>query len=360
MRKHSDYCLILAGGVGRRLWPYSRKGKPKQFLDIFGSGRTLLQQTFDRIAKSIPKENIYVSTFEGYGDLVREQLPEVDAEHVLAEPVQLSTVPAVAWASYHISLKDPEANMVVTPADHCILDGERFARQVDEGLDFVEAHPDFLAMGVRPTVPHTGYGYIQKGEETCGEQFSRVQSFVEKPSYEFAKMFMEGGEFLWNTGLFLWNMRTIRHKLDELVPVVAYHLSNSGADVSRERELELVRKFYSSSLHMSIDLVVLERSRNVYVRECDFGWADVGGWADVYGLERKDADGNVLVGSGKVMFSASRGNLVNLPPGMAAVVDGLEDYLVSLNGNVLVVCRNPADVRRLVSEVQMQFGEDYV
>ncbi len=360
MRTHHDYCLILAGGTGRRLWPYSRKDKPKQFLDFFGSGRTLLQQTYERFARFIPKENIYVSTFKDYYDLVREQLPELDDEHVLAEPVQLSTAPAVAWASYHISLRDPEANMVVAPADQWVMNEEAFAREVGEGLQFVATHPDFLAMAVKPSFPSTAYGYIQKGEAGGESGFSRVQSFSEKPSAEFARVFLESGEFLWNTGLFLWNIQTMRRRLAELMPMAASRLENIVGGFTLEEERKFIKRFYPSNMRLSIDLVILERSSNVYVRECNFGWADIGGWNDVYSVEKHDVDGNALVGSKRVMFTGSKGNLVNLPEGTAAVIDGLEGYLVSLSNNVLVICRNPAQVRKLGNEAQMQLGNDFV
>ena len=359
MRTHNDYCLILAGGVGKRLWPYSRKEKPKQFLDFFGTGRSLLQQTYERFAKFIPKENIYISTFEDYVPLVCEQLPEIDSKNIFSEPVQLSTAPAVAWASYFIALRNPHANVVVTPADQHIVNEEIFASQVGEGLDFVAEHSDFLTLGVKPTIPHTGYGYIQKSEVSCCENFVRVKSFAEKPSEDFAKMFVESGEFIWNTGLFLWNVQTMKRKWAELIPAVAQHIDKFGISLSHEKEMELLNEFYPTNLHLSLDLLILERSTNVYVRECQFGWADVGGWTDLYAVKKKDADGNTMVGSQRVIFSASKDNLINLPKDTVALVDGLEGYLVSLNDKVLVICRDTELVRRFSSEARMQFGEDF-
>ncbi len=360
MRTHNDYCLILAGGIGKRLWPYSRKDKPKQFLDFFGTGRSLLQQTYERFTKFIPKENIYISTFEDYVPLVREQLPEVAMNNIFSEPVQLSTAPAVAWASYFIALRNPHANVVVTPADQHIVDEGLFAEQVGEGLDFVSEHSDFLVLGVKPTMPHTGYGYIQKSDICCGERFLRVKSFAEKPSEDFAKMFMESGEFIWNTGLFLWNVQTMKRKWSELMPMVAQHVERNGDNLHHKQVVELLKEFYPTNLHLSLDLVILERSTNVYVRECQFGWADVGGWSDLYEVKNKDADGNALVGSQRVILSASKENLINLPGDTVALIDGLEGCLVSLNDKVLVICRNPELVRRLSSEARMQFGEEFV
>ncbi len=358
MKTQNNYCLILAGGNGRRLWPLSRKDKPKQFLDLFGSGRSLLQQTYDRVARVVSPENIYVSTFKEYYDLVREQLPQLDDERILSEPVQLSTASAVAWASFRVAQHDPQANMLVTPSDQWIVNEDCFVAELAEGFEFVAARREFLAMAVKPAFANTGYGYIQKGIESEDGGYSRVQSFSEKPSGEFAQMFLESGEFLWNTGLFLWNVQTMLQRLDELLPLLASAFRNVKEGLSLEWERELINRFYPSNLHLSIDLVILERSRNVYVRECHFGWADLGGWTDLYAASKKDADENVLVGSQRVMFSGSKGNVVNLPDGMTAVIDGLENYLVSLNDNVLVVCRDPSAVRRMSNAAQIRFGEE--
>lgn len=362
MRTKNDFCIILAGGVGRRLWPCSRKAKPKQFLDLFGTGRTLLQTTYDRFARFVPKENIYVSTYREYVDLVHEQLPDMQLENILAEPVQLSTAPAVAWATYHVAQRNMEANMIVSPADQYIVNEERFEEQMSQGLDFVSQHDFFLAMGAKAGEPNTSYGYIQKGEETPQENVFTVQSFTEKPDLDFAKIFVESGEFLWNTGLFLWNVRTMLNHLDNLIPVMKQHMRNSEGPLSNEEELAFVERFYPSNLHLSIDLVILERSRNVFVQACDFGWADIGCWPEVHELSKKDVDGNSLATSSKVMFSASRDNLVSLPKGIAAVIHGLDGYLVAQEGNTLLICPNndPALVRRLANEAQMQLGEEYM
>ncbi len=358
MENRNNYCLILAGGNGRRLWPFSRKDKPKQFLDLFGCGRSLLQQTYDRVARVVPPENIYVSTFKEYYALTCEQLPQLDDEHILAEPVQLSTASAVAWATFHIAHHAPQANMLVTPADQWIVNEDRFVEEIKEGFDFVAAHKDFLALAVKPAFANTGYGYIQKGMDTEVGGYSRVQSFSEKPSKEFACMFLESGEFLWNTGLFLWNAQTMLQRLDEVMPMLASAFRNITESLSLEGEREIVERFYPSNLRLSVDLVILERSRNVYVRECHFGWADLGGWSDFYAVAKKDADDNALLGSQNVMFAGSKGNVVNLPEGTTAVIEGLEDFLVSLNDNVLLVCPTTSDVKRMSDKAKIRFGEE--
>lgn len=362
MRTTNDFCVILAGGVGRRLWPCSRVSAPKQFLDFFGCGQTLIQQTYRRITRFIPRENIYVSTYKDYAALVREQLPDVPEGNILLEPVQLSTAPAVAWASYHISRRNPHANMFVVPADQYIVDEQRFEEQIGYGLDFVSAHPNFLAIGAKPSEPNTGYGYIQKGDYTPDENVYTVKSFTEKPDLQFAKVFVESGEFVWNTGLFLWNVQTMIKRLDDLMPVLGQRVKEVQGAMTNEEELQLVDRYYPSNLRISVDLVILERSEDVFVQECDFGWADIGSWPELHELHRKDVDGNAVVSAAKTMFSASRDNLVCLPSGMAAAIHGLEGYLVALKDNVLVICPNddPAFVRRLANEAQMQFGEEYM
>ena len=356
----NNYCVILAGGLGKRLWPSSRRHKPKQFLDFFGIGRTLLQQTYDRFIKIVPADHIYISTFTDYVDLVKEQLPLVDEEHILAEPVQLSTAPAVAWATYHIASIDPEANMVISPSDQQILNEEKFIQQVNEGLDFVKETPNFLALTVKPTVPETGYGYIQvdEGKEING--FKRVKSFTEKPDATFARMFVESGEFFWNTGLFMWNVRTMLRSLTDFIPNIAVKLS-SKETMKREEELEFVKEYYPTNLYLSIDLVILEKNKNVYVKCCDFGWADMGSWSDLYDISEKDENNNVVINS-RVVMQDCRNNIVKLPKGKVAVLQGLEGYVLAEKDNILLICKNgtPSLVRKLVNEVYAQWGEDYL
>lgn len=363
--KKKHYCIILAGGSGRRLWPASLKTRPKQFLDFFGTGRSLLRQTYDRFAKFIPKENILISTFKDYKSMVREQLPEVDENNILAEPVQLSTAPAVTWATYHIAVRDgnPDAEVIVTPSDQLIVDEESFIRQMEEGLEFVKENNCFLAIGVKPTSPNQAYGYIQTGVESGENKLYSVKSFSEKPEAEYAKMFMESGEFLWNTGIFAWNTKTMMELLNKTAPSVAEDIETKRNLPTREEELELIAELYPTNMRRSLDLVILEGCSNVCVKECDFGWADLGCWPEMHDLAKQDVDGNaVLHGNKLVMLTGCKGTTVSLPDGKAAVLMGLEDYLVADTDKVLVVCPNtdPSLVRKLANEAQMQLGEDYM
>lgn len=360
MENNSNYCIIMAGGVGRRLWPCSRKAKPKQFLDFFGTGRTLLQQTFDRVSRFIPTSHIYISTFTEYTDLVSEQLPMLPASNILVEPVQLSTAPAAACASAHIAVRDADAAVMAVPADQYIVDTDLYEHELREAFRYVHSHNEFLAIGVRATEPNTGYGYIQRGEE-ISTNLCRVKSFTEKPNAEYARMFVDSGEFLWNTGLFLWNVRTMNERIKTLIPAMSRQTS-TGTPLTPQEELDIIIRHYPSTTHSSLDLTILGHSEGVVVRECSFGWADIGCWPELYQVEEKDADGNAVICDSRVMFSASRNNLVRLPSGTAAVIRGLDGYLVAACNNVLVICPNddPALMRRLVNEAQMQLGEDFV
>lgn len=360
MKNKHNYCVILAGGVGKRLWPCSTRKRPKQFLDFFGTGHTLLQQTYERVSRFIISKNIYVSTFSDYAGMVAEQLPRLPRQNILAEPVRLSTAPAVTWASYHIGIHDAEANIFVVPCDQLILDEARFAEDLEAGLDFVAKNDVFLAMGVKAVQPNTAYGYIQMGREE-GDGLYAVKSFTEKPDAKFAGMFVESGEFLWNTGLFAWNFQTMRSLLHRTMPQVEETLSHLR-DISLKEELSIVKRYYSMNVHRSIDLVVLEKNERVFVKECSFGWADLGNWPDMRAAEKKDVDGNAVVGNNPVMFSGSQNNVVCMPDRMAAVIQGLDGFLVAMNDKVLVICpdNDPALVRRLYNEAQFTLGDEYV
>lgn len=351
-----NYCIILAGGIGRRLWPASRKELPKQFIDFFGTGSTLLQQTYARFVHFIPRENIYISTFEDYVPLVREQLPDLPEGNILPEPVQLNTACAAIWANWHVVLEDPEANVIVSPADQLIQNEERFRTQVLEGLKYVSQHDEFLAMGVRPTMPNTAYGYIQMGETVENEKLHRVQSFSEKPEIDYARMFLESGEFLWNTGIFLWKGETMGRCLDEMnnrpqqpVEAVAQQM------LTIAEEVEYVRSSFTDKIPRQIDLFILEHCENVLVYECDFGWADIGCWSELREMSDKDADGNAVSGGSRVIFSGTQRCIVRLPNDMKAVIAGLDNYLVAQEGDVLMICPNddPNYVRRMINEAQV-------
>ncbi len=358
---NNNYCVILAGGKGRRLWPCSREQRPKQFIDFFGSGRTQLQQTYDRFAKIIPEKNILVNTNAAYVDLVREQLPELPPENIMVEPIHRNTAPAAAWAAHRVVHLCPEANIIITPSDQAIYNEQAFAHNIREGLEFVSKNDRMLALGIKPTRPEPGYGYIQIGDQAEGEVYT-VQSFTEKPERDFAKIFMESGEFYWNTGLFLANARHCFACFSKILPSVLRNFDKEHPDYSIEAENAYIRENFPSYPNLSIDYGVLEHAENTCVMQCDFGWADLGTWHSLYEARQKGEGDNVVIDS-DVLFDNARGNVVKLPKGRLAVIHGLDGYIVAEKDNVLLICRkedSSALVRKFVNEVQMKKGDEFV
>lgn len=362
MENKNHYCVILAGGRGRRLWPCSRDHYPKQFIDFFGVGRTQLQQTFDRFARLLPAENIMVCTNKEYAPLVREQLPDLHEENIMIEPVNRNTAPSVAWADMRICRRNANATVVITPSDQFVLDEEAFVRNVAAGFELVSHHDLLLTMGVEPTRPEPGYGYIQKGDPMGADGVYRVKSFTEKPEREFAQMFMESGEFLWNTGLILADARYLNECFRQLFPEVLKRFDNTRTDYTIEEEMAFVNANYPSYSNLSIDQGVLERCSNVYVMRCDFGWADLGTWHAIYECMSHGEGDNVVVDS-TVMMEDSHNNVIKLQKGRLGVINGLDGYIVAEKGNVLLICKksdSSALVRKYVNEVQMKYGDDFI
>ena len=357
-----NYCVILAGGKGRRLWPTSRQDMPKQFLDFFGTGRTQLQSTYDRFVKVIPRENIFVCTCKEYLQLVSDQLPELNQRNILVEPVNRNTAPSVAWANMRIKRNDPDANIIITPSDQMVVNEDSFMRSLETGITYVSKHDVLLVMGVKPTRPEPGYGYIQMGDLSCKPDVYRVQSFTEKPEREFARMFMESGEFYWNTGIFMANSRKLTQCFEAVFPSVLRNLKFEYPTYTYEVEMDYVKKHYPSYPNLSIDYAILEHSDNVYMMSCDFGWADLGTWHAVYEFMSKGVGDNVVVDS-EVILEDSSNNVIKLPKGKLAVINGLDGYIVAEEGNVLMICKkgdSSALVRKYVSEVQIKYGDDFV
>lgn len=357
--EQNNFCVILAGGIGSRLWPVSRHDKPKQFLDLFGVGRTLLQQTYDRFVKFIPAENIYISTNEQYLNLVTEQLPDVNLRQILPEPIRRNTLPSAAWATAYIAHMNAKARIVVSPADQLIYNEDLFREDILKGLDFVGEHDILLAVGVKPTRPDTRYGYIQSDEDAREGSFTQVKSFTEKPELQFAKMFLDSGEFYWNTGLFLWNVKTKLNALRKVAPDYVKELMDTASLDSKDLS-KCVPEHFSALPNLSLDYGVLERSEHVYLQIGRFGWADLGNWnalQEDYPLEKPN--NNVLLDTEAILYECS-GNIIRLPKGRIAVVDGLQDFIVAEEGNVLMICpkNNPAALRRMMTDAQMKLGED--
>jgi len=353
-----NYCVILAGGIGSKLWPMSRMALPKQFQMLFPTGRTMLQMTYDRCAKMVLPENIIVSTYKDYVHLVREQLPELPEQNVIAEPLQISTAPATALTLMHIIGRNPDANIVSTPADHLIYDSEAFVEQVTKGLKFVDETGNFLAIGIKPTRPATSYGYLQAGMESV-DGFLKLKSFTEKPDIDFANLFCESGEFYWNTGIFLWNAKTMLRAMKEDYPEIERMANLSGVDLLAADVVQVITEQYPRIRFQSVDMLILEHNFNVYIAPSTFGWADVGSWKNYYDLQQKDRNGNVMSDSRSLIYSC-RNNLFKTQPGKVVIAQGLEGYMVVENDKVLMICKkdDPAFIRRIVNDAQITFGDE--
>ncbi|MBP5339681.1 MAG: mannose-1-phosphate guanylyltransferase [Prevotella sp.] len=359
---NNNYCIILAGGRGKRLWPSSRQEHPKQFVDFFGTGRTQLQSTFDRISGIIPNDHIYICTCKEFEPLVHAQLPDIDERHVLCEPVNRNTAPAVAWAGVRIHRECSDASVLVVPSDQLIVDDAAFRRCVEEGLDFVAKTDIILTMGIRPTRPEPGYGYIQMGEPSLYAGISKVQSFTEKPERQFAQLFMESGEFLWNTGMFLANLNFLRQFFLTVIQDLPHRMAQLINIHSEEEELAFVNQYYSAYPNLSMDKAALELSDNVYVMCCNFGWADLGTWHAIYECMQKGEGDNVVIDS-EVILEECSDNIIKLPRGHVGVINGLDGYIVAEQGDVLLICKksdSSALIRKYVNEVGIRYGSAYI
>jgi mannose-1-phosphate guanylyltransferase len=358
----NNYCVIMAGGIGSRFWPMSRNNHPKQFIDILGTGKSLLKQTYERFTSICPKENIYIVTNEAYLELVYSQLPGISKDNVLSEPQRRNTAPCIAYAAFKIGQKNPNANMVIAPSDHVIADEASFSEAIQKGFDFVSMNESLLTLGIQPNRPDTGYGYIQFKDDEKEERFkiSKVKTFTEKPNLEMAKFFLKSGDFLWNAGIFLWNYKCITDSFRKYLPDM-YSIFEEGKDVyNTEEEASFIRMAYAQCTNISIDYGVMEKAKNVYVLSAEFGWSDLGTWRSLYEHIKHDKNENAIVGN--VMTENSSGCIVNVPKERLVVLQGLKDFIVVESDNVLLICHKDDEqqVRNLVNDVKLKKGEKYV
>ena len=359
MNTNNNYCVIMAGGIGARFWPYSKNSRPKQFLDFFGTGRSLIQLTFDRFRQVVPVENILIVSNRLYKDLILEQLPELKPEQVLLEPMRRNTAPCIYYAVSRIKSKTDKANIIVAPSDHLILNEVNFLETIRQGLDFVEQNDALLTLGIKPSRPETGYGYIQIADGDGS--LRKVKTFTEKPNLELAKVFFESGEFFWNSGSFLWNLQAIDNAFHELLPDIAARF-DGGKDVyGTDKEDNFINEIYPSCENISIDYGVLEKASNVNVLCSDFGWSDLGTWGSLFDISPKDNGNNVTM-RGIVEYYDAKDNVVAVPKNKLAVIQGLEDYIVAENDDVLLICRKADEqkIRQFVNDVSVKFNGKYI
>ena len=354
------YCVIMCGGIGSRFWPYSRSSRPKQFIDFLGTGRSLLQMSYDRILPIVSKENVLIVTNEIYAPLVREQLPELSEDQILLEPARRNTAPCIAWAAYHIAAKDPQASIMVAPSDHLITQEALFEKAIVDGFEFVEKNNALLTLGIKPTRPETGYGYIQVGQPVEGG-FFKVKTFTEKPKLELAEVFVESGEFFWNSGIFLWKAHNIIEELKQHAPDVADVFESGKGAYGTPAEREFINRAFPGCVGISIDFAVMEKSRNVFVECVSFGWSDLGTWSALYDNSPKNRDSNVTQNCNVLAYNAE-GNIFAVNGEKLIVVDGLKDYIVADSGDVLLVCPKGEEqrIKQMVNDVHMAFGEKYL
>ncbi len=355
-----NYCVIMGGGIGSRFWPSSRESMPKQFLDFFGTGRSLLQQTFDRFNQLIPAENIYIATNELYADLVKKQLPQIADHQILLEPTRRNTAPCIAYATYHIRAINQNANIVVTPSDHLIMLENKFLENIQTGLDFVKSNPALLTIGIKPSRPETGYGYIQS-QENGQNNIQKVKAFTEKPDYELAKVFFESGEFYWNSGIFMWNVQTILDAFHKYLPDITTRFDQGLDKFNTPQEKAFIDTEYPVCQNISIDYGVMEKADNVYFLTAEFAWSDLGTWGALYDISNKDEAKNATLKC-NALYYESKDNMVTLPEGKLAVIQGLEDCIVAESDNVLLICKKSEEqrIKQFVTDAGLQFGQDFV
>ena len=349
----------MAGGIGSRFWPFSRNNKPKQFLDFFGSGKSLLQLTYERFRKLMPAEHIFIVSSTIYKELILEQLPEITQRQVLLEPVRRNTAPCVAYAVNRIASITDKANIIVAPSDHLILNEGNFIETLEKGLKFAEKNDCLLTLGMNPTRPETGYGYIQISE---GEgNLRKVKTFTEKPNLELAKVFLESGEFFWNAGIFLWSLQSIQSAFDHLLPEMAIKFKNGKEFYNTDKEQEFIDNIYPSCENISIDYGILEKADNVYVLCAEFGWSDLGTWGSLYELAPKDNQQNAALKCKSKLYDC-KDNIIVLPENKLAVLQGLEGYIVVESDDVLLVCKKEEEqrIRQFVNDTAMSFKGDFI
>lgn len=403
-KKENHYCVIMAGGIGSRFWPYSREKKPKQFLDFFGTGRSLLQMTVDRFRPIVPIENMFIVTNVQYKQIIMEQIPDLSEGQILCEPARRNTAPCIAYATAHIralclqkaygftqenqgftkdgKLKvgetgaslpsyldidwqkpEMQANIVVAASDHLILEEEKFRQTILKAFEFTSANKAICTLGMHPTRPETGYGYIQFVADELNSKLKikdyesaqgiyPVKTFTEKPNLEMAKVFLESGDFLWNSGIFIWNLQTISEAFRYLLPEVADRFREGELLMGTDKEEDFIEQMFPKCPNISIDYGIMEKAENVYVLPSSFGWSDLGTWGSLYELSEKDAEGNVSLHS-EAHFYEAKGNIVVLEKGKKAIVQGVDDMIIAEQDGALLVCKKAEEqrIKQFVSEL---------
>jgi mannose-1-phosphate guanylyltransferase len=361
---NNNFCIIMAGGVGTRFWPMSRTAHPKQFIDILDTGASLIRQTFLRFSEICPPENVFVVTHELYKEQVLEQLPELTDEQVLLEPSRRNTAPCIAYAAYKILQKNPDANLVVAPSDHLIEKEDIFMDKIRTALKAAEENPWLITLGIKPSRPDTGYGYIQFNRESLDSRYQhlhKVKTFTEKPGHELAVTFVESGEFLWNSGIFIWSLKNILKAFQQYLPDISDLFMKGKDKYYTGLEQSFIKEAYTVCKSISIDYGIMEKAANVYVIESDFGWSDLGTWGSLHEIRSKDKNRNAITGKNVLTYD-SQNCIIHMPAEKLVVLQGLDDYIVVEDDNILLVCRKKDEqqLRQIVDDVKLKKGEKFV
>jgi mannose-1-phosphate guanylyltransferase len=357
------YVIIMAGGVGSRFWPLSRREKPKQFLDILGTGETLIQQTYRRFKSTCPAKNIFVVTSAEHKQLVMEQL-DIDASHVLGEPFRRNTAPCIAYGTFRILKENPEAVITVTPSDHLIVKEDKFCEEIQSCFEFASKNDALITLGIKPDRPETGYGYIQADQKKPVHGFSnllKVKTFTEKPDIDLAKVFLESGDFYWNSGIFVWNIKSIIAAFEKYLPDTYSVFEEGKSHFGTDLEKKFIGKTYAECRSISIDYGIMEKADNVYVKCTDIGWSDLGTWSSLYEHTPADTSGNALV-RGDIFSYDNHRNIINISPGKVAVLQGLEDYIIVDSDDVLLIVKKEEEqnIKQYLEDVKKSTKEKFL
>jgi len=357
----NNYVAIMAGGIGSRFWPISRADYPKQFLDILNTGRTLIQATFDRFSKFIPAENIYVITFEQYKDIVAEQIPQLPVENILCEPSRKNTAPCIAYISYKLHQLNANANLICAPADHIIHDEEAFTKVCSEALHFTSHIKALITLGIKPTHPNTGYGYIQYDQMAVGDNVYKVKTFTEKPDKQLAKTFIASGDFLWNAGIFVWQVKNVIKAFEKNLPEIAEVFDAEKNHFNTKKEKAAIERIYPQCVNISIDYGIMEKADNVYIIPSSFGWSDLGTWTSTYENLEKDYLGNAVSGN-QVMVIDATNNMVHANNKKLVVLQGLDEFIIVDTKDVLLICKKnkEQDIKEYVAEIKRNKGDKFL
>lgn len=360
MSIQNNYVAIMAGGIGSRFWPESRNKHPKQFLDILGTGKSLIQWTFERFKNICPLENFYVITNEKYIETMKEQLPFLPVENIVAEPARKNTAPCTAYISHKIHNKNPDANIIMSPADHLIFDERKFERNMLDSLEYASQNDVLVTLGIKPTRPDTGYGYIQFDTNNGQDDFYQVKTFTEKPTIEIAETFLKSGDFLWNSGIFVWNAKTILAAFEEHLPELN-DVFKQVSSYNTTEEKEEIAIAYPQCTNISIDYGIMEKALNVHVLQSFFGWSDLGTWNSAYENSKRDYLGNAVYGSDVMIIDASQ-CMVKAADDKLVVIQGLENFIVVDTDDVLLICNreNEQQIKEYVAEVKRHKGDKFL